>query len=221
MRGASLACGMQASPGAINAVTIDDHQKVSAISLINPDQAPEIKPAGICGAGVLNIVAQLCDKHIIAPDGRFTSGGDQFVLAPENPGNGQLPVHISQKDIRSVQLGKSALISGIEFLLKRAGLKAPEKIIIAGAFGSHLDPPDLIRLGMIPKTDPGKIETAGNAAGSGAVMALCDPGYMDRAARMAEHIEVVDLALDIRFQEVFVGNLGFPEVHPLMREGAV
>ena len=132
MRGASLACGMQASPGAINAVTIDDHQKVSAISLINPDQAPEIKPAGICGAGVLNIVAQLCDKHIIAPDGRFTSGGDQFVLAPENPGNGQLPVHISQKDIRSVQLGKSALISGIEFLLKRAGLKAPEKIIIAG-----------------------------------------------------------------------------------------
>jgi uncharacterized 2Fe-2S/4Fe-4S cluster protein (DUF4445 family) len=52
-------------------------------------------------------------------------------------------------------------------------------------------------------------------------MALCDPGYMDRAARMAEHIEVVDLALDIQFQEVFVGNLGFPELHPMMRGGAV
>ncbi|OGQ91964.1 MAG: hypothetical protein A2464_12600 [Deltaproteobacteria bacterium RIFOXYC2_FULL_48_10] len=213
--GASLSCGMQAGPGAINAVTIDDHQKVTAVSLIHPNKAPEIKPAGICGAGVLNIVAQLCDKRIIAPDGRFNSGGDQYVLVPENPAGGQLPVYISQKDIRSVQLGKSALISGIEFLLKRAGLKAPEKIIIAGAFGSHLDPSDLIRLGMIPKTDPGKIETAGNAAGSGAVMALCDPGYMNRAARMAGHIEVVDLALDIQFQEVFVGNLGFPEVHPL------
>jgi len=110
-----------------------------------------------------------------------------------------------------VQLGKSALITGIELLIKKAGLEKPEKIIIAGAFGTNLHKLDLIRLGMIPEIDLDKIEMAGNSAGMGAIMALCDDYYLDRAERMANKIETVDLACNIEFQEIFIKNLSFPD----------
>ncbi|MDD9303268.1 MAG: DUF4445 domain-containing protein [Desulfobacter sp.] len=134
----------------------------------------------------------------------------KFILVPADTKTHQSQIYISQKDIRSVQLGKSALITGIEFLLKQAGLKRPEKIIIAGAFGSHLNSSDLIQLGMIPEIDPEKIEAAGNAAGSGAVMALCKKEYIDEAIETAGKIQVVDLASNAEFQKVFITNLGFP-----------
>ena len=209
--GASLSCGMQAIPGAINSVEIDSDKKVVRYSIINPVKLSGTKPSGICGAGVIDSIAQLCEKQIIAPSGAFRSGEQEFILVPENKDNGQSIVYISQKDIRSVQLGKSALISGIEFLLKKAGLDTPGKIIIAGAFGSHLNKLDLIRLGMIPGIDLDKIETAGNSAGTGAIMTLCNDQYLDRAQQMADKIETVDLACNIDFQEVFIRNLSFPD----------
>jgi uncharacterized 2Fe-2S/4Fe-4S cluster protein (DUF4445 family) len=207
--GASLSCGMQAIPGAINSVKINDDQTVIAFSMINASDAPEIRPSGICGAGVINAVAQFCEKQIIAPSGVFTSGRKSYIIVPENSDLCRPPISISQKDIRSVQLGKSALITGIEFLLMKAGLSRPRKIIIAGAFGSHLDKVDLIRLGIIPKIDLDQIEMAGNSAGSGAVMALCDEEYIDKATQMAAKIEIVDLACNIEFQNIFISNLSF------------
>ncbi len=209
--GASLSCGMQAIPGAINSVKINDDRSLSEYSMINPSGSSEQKPYGICGAGVINAVAQFCEKQIITPSGVFTSGQKDYIIVPENPEFDQPSIHISQKDIRSVQLGKSALISGIEFLLKSADLNKPEKIIIAGAFGSHLNKEDLIRLGIIPQMALDQIEMAGNAAGSGAVMALCDEQYIHKAAQMAAKIRIVDLACTVEFQDVFIENLSFPE----------
>jgi uncharacterized 2Fe-2S/4Fe-4S cluster protein (DUF4445 family) len=209
--GASLSCGMQAIPGAIKSIEIDTDQNIVRYSIINPQQSSITKPSGICGAGVINSVAQFCEKQIIAPGGAFRSGESGYILVPENKDYGQPGVYISQKDIRSVQLGKSALISGIEFLLKEAGLDKPQKIIIAGAFGSHLNKLDLIRLGMIPKIDLEKIEMAGNSAGTGAIMTLCNAQYLDRAEQMAKKIETVDLACNVDFQEVFIRNLNFPD----------
>ncbi len=108
-------------------------------------------------------------------------------------------------------MGKSALITGIKFLLKKADLDQPEKIIIAGAFGSHLEKLDLIKLGMIPEIDLDKIEIAGNSAGTGAIMTLCDDHYLDKSKQMADRIETVDLATNIDFQEAFIKNLSFPD----------
>jgi uncharacterized 2Fe-2S/4Fe-4S cluster protein (DUF4445 family) len=207
--GASLSCGMQAIPGAINSVKIGNDRALVDFSMIQPSGATGKNPTGICGAGIINAVAQFYEKQIITPSGVFTSGEKSYILVPENSALGQPPISISQKDIRSVQLGKSALISGIEFLLRKADLNRPRKIIIAGAFGSHLNKDDLISLGIIPKIDLEHIEMAGNAAGSGAVMALCDEEYICRATRMASEIEIVDLACNGDFQNIFIDNLNF------------
>ncbi len=208
--GATLSCGMPGIPGAIDSIEIGTDQYLSSFSVINSSEQPDLKPSGICGTGIINAVAQLYQKGVIRPDGAFSDGSDKFMLIAQDYGTGQLPIYISQKDIRSVQLGKSALMSGIEFLLGKAGLDQPEKIIVAGAMGFHIKTLDLIRLGMIPKIDPDKIETAGNLAGSGAVMALCDDHYVANAAYLANKIEIIELATNMEFQNTFIKNLKFP-----------
>ena len=172
---------------------------------------------------MINTVAQLCTHKIIKPDGAFNremnlpglgkdaSGKMQYTLVPEKFSQEGSAISISQKDIRSVQLGKAALISGIEFLLKEAGRKTPEKIIIAGAFGTYLDKQDMMTLGMIPVMDMDRIEIAGNSAGAGAVMTLCDDRCLERSIQMVKKITTIDLACSQAFQEVFVQQLGFPD----------
>lgn len=208
--GASLSCGMQAIPGAVNTIEIGDGQRLVRFSMINPLQSSKVKPAGICGPGVINAVAQFYKNQIIDAGGAFRSGKKEFILVPENSSAGQASIFISQKDIRSVQLGKSALITGIQVLLQKAGMDKPVKIIIAGAFGSHLNKSDMITTGMIPDVDPETIELAGNSAGSGAIMALCDNRYLETATQMAAKITAVDLACNKDFQEMFIKNLSFP-----------
>lgn len=207
--GASLSCGMQAIPGAVNKVEILNDHDLPLCSFIQPSPSSGRKPSGICGSGVISAVAQLCRKNIIAPGGAFKKGVKRYVLVPENASEQGAAIFISQKDIRSVQLGKSALMTGIEFLLKEAGREKPEKIIIAGAFGSFLDKEDMMTLGMIPVMEPGRVEVAGNSAGAGAVMVLCDDDFLEQSIRMAGRITTVDLACNRDFQEVFVQRLKF------------
>jgi len=170
----------------------------------------------------ISAVAEFCRNHIIAPNGAFIS--DAGITPLQNDSNGKKAytlvsddacqdgssVHISQKDIRSVQLGKSALVTGIEFLLKAAGYDQATKIIIAGAFGTHIEKEDMLTLGMIPNIDPDLVEIAGNSAGAGAVMVLCDDSYLTKAIDMSEDITTIDLATNIEFQKVFVDRLSFP-----------
>lgn len=220
--GASLSCGTQAIPGAINRVSIDTRTEFCNYSIINPKNRSSLKPFGVCGTGVISAVAEFCRKLIIEPGGAFVKDQDitplvadeagkiRYLLVPEEATQDGGPVYISQKDIRSVQLGKAALITGIEFLLKAAGYEQAEKIIIAGAFGTHIEKEDMLTLGMIPEIDPEKIIIAGNSAGAGAVMVLSDSAYLEKSIAMAETIETVDLATDLKFQEVFVEKLSFP-----------
>ncbi|MCP4342622.1 MAG: DUF4445 domain-containing protein [Desulfobulbaceae bacterium] len=212
--GATLSCGMQAIPGAINSIEIGENQDIIRYSTISLKGGLNTQPVGICGAGVINGVAQFCEKQIINPNGKFTSNIKEYIIVAENSAIKQSSVYITQKDIRSVQLGKSALITGIEFLLKEAGLEKPEKIILAGAFGSHLNKLDMIRLGMIPEIDLSRIETSGNSAGSGAIMALCDNHYIEKAVGIADRIKTIDLACNLDFQEKFIKNLNFPSNKP-------
>ncbi len=220
--GASLSCGMQAIPGAVNKVVIERSENFPDYTIINPQKSSKIKPFGICGTGVISGVAEFCRKHVIEPGGAFTKndtieplqrdkkGNLHYMLVQEASSQEGSAVFISQKDIRSVQLGKGALITGIEFLLKAAGYEKPEKIIIAGAFGTFIEKEDMITLGMIPDINPEKIEVAGNSAGAGGVMVLCDDIFLKKAIEMAGRITTVDLTCDQKFQEVFVQNLSFP-----------
>ncbi len=220
--GASLACGMQAIPGAVNRVSIPSPGGIPEFEYIKTKSNYSHGPSGICGSGVISAVAQFCKQKIILSDGKFNPelrsnslarddhGRYQYTIVPESIVDNRRAVFISQKDIRSVQLGKGALSTGIDFLLKKAGIPTLEKLIIAGAFGSHLDQRDMQTLGMIPGLDPERIEMAGNAAGTGAVMALCDEVYLEKAQAMAKEIRVVDLANDLEFQAEFVHRLGFP-----------
>lgn len=208
--GATLSCGMQAIPGAINKVEIKSLEGVPEYSIIKSSNSFGVKPSGICGTGVISAVAQFCRQKIIDSGGAFQNKIKQYIIVPQVSSQDGAAIFISQKDIRSVQLGKGALITGIEFLLKEAGFEKPEKIIIAGAFGSFLDKKDMMALGMIPAMDLNRVEVAGNSAGAGAVMALCDPFFLEKAIQMADKVMVVDLACNLDFQEVFVEKLGFP-----------
>jgi len=220
--GASLSCGMQAIPGAINKIEINDPNDFPDCSFINLSRSSKLKPSGICGTGVVSAVAQFCHKNIIEPGGAFkknsmlraikndASGKINYLLVPETSTQDGSAIFISQKDIRSVQLGKGALITGIQFLLKKAGIKKPEAIIVAGAFGTFLDKEDMMTLGMIPSIDPGRVKIVGNAAGTGSIMALCNDIYLKKSIQTAKQISVVDLACDQNFQDKFIKNMSFP-----------
>ncbi len=221
--GATLSCGMQAIPGAIDNVKISSHKNLPACSIIKKNGSANEKAQGICGSGVISAIAEFYRRGIIEPGGRFnqkdtienvlkdSKGLSTYVLVPgELSANGQ-DIGISQKDIRAIQLGKAALITGIEYLLKEAKLEKPEKIIIAGAFGSHMNKNDMITLGMLPLIAPEQIEIAGNAAGAGAVLTLCDDKYQKDAEKTSRKITVVDLAANKDFQNTFIHRLNFPE----------
>jgi uncharacterized 2Fe-2S/4Fe-4S cluster protein (DUF4445 family) len=221
--GASLSCGMQAVPGAINRVTLADRDALPEFECIQKKKKKTRAAAGLCGSGVVSAVAQFCRHQVILPSGGFNpestspaltkteSGQYRYDIVPETEEGSQMPVYISQKDIRSVQLGKGALITGIDFLLKKAGFERPEKIIVAGAFGTFLDKSDMKTLGMIPTDAVNGIEMAGNAAGAGAVMTLCDASFRKKAEEMVSDITIVDLASDPEFHASFVHRLSFPE----------
>lgn len=227
--GASLSSGMQAVPGAIDSVEINPETGIATLSVIKNNRGKEIPPTGICGSGVISVVAQLLKTSIMMPDGRLNKafvspalemdGGTPraYVLAPKAPtdpsdlAGTQGAVTFLQKDIRAVQLGKSALITGIEFLCRAAGINFPSRILIAGAFGSHLEKEDMLALGILPPIEPDRIESIGNAAGTGAIMALCDEQSREKIEALAADVTVVDLALSAEFQDRFIESLGFPE----------
>lgn len=219
--GATLSCGTQAIPGAINKVSIVRDSEYPSHTIINPYNFQDLKPCGVCGTGVISSIAELCRHGIIESSGSFQKEGNirplmrdgdnrlKYILLPQEKTQDNSTIHISQKDVRSVQLGKAALITGIEFLLKAAGYDCPEKIIIAGAFGSFIEIEDLFTLGMIPTIPADRVEIAGNSAGAGAVMVICDDAYLQKAIEMASQITTIDLAGDTQFQEVFVQRLRF------------
>ena len=226
--GATLSCGMQAIPGAIDKVIFAGASKLPEYSMIqsSKEQALTLSPAGLCGSGVISATAELYRNGVIDSGGAMAldksiislqkdaSGTKKYIIAARGDGKGveNKEVFINQKDIRSIQLGKAALITGIEFLLKKEGVERPENIVVAGAFGSYLDKKDMMTLGMIPQVHQEKIEMAGNLAGAGAVMVLCNEHYLELAQEMATRIEVVDLATNIEFQKAFVDNLKFPRL---------
>ncbi len=235
--GAQIAFGMRAAPGAIERVRIDPASGAARFRVIGeerwsdewplgPDTPLDAQPrhlaAGICGSGIIEVVVEMVLAGIVLPDGRFNP--DQrheervvwqgpkpaYVLATgEQTANGR-PLLVTQDDVRAIQLAKAALYAGARLLMERLGVERVERVVLAGAFGSYIDPPYAMALGLIPDCPLERVTAVGNAAGDGARIALLNRDKRQEAAAIARAVTYVETAVDPRFQDVFVAALPIP-----------
>jgi len=187
------------------------------------DELPpeDVQARGICGSGIIEALAEMFTAGIIKPDGRFArnldSGRlirlhdmDAFVIATAEQSAGEGPVVVSQKDVRAIQLAKAALYVSAQLLMRALGVATVDRVIMAGAFGSVIDPRYAMTLGMIPDCDLRRVSAAGNAAGDGARIALLNRAKRLEATQVARWVEHVDQPLEGEFQSLFMAALAFP-----------
>jgi uncharacterized 2Fe-2S/4Fe-4S cluster protein (DUF4445 family) len=172
-------------------------------------------PVGICGSGILDAMSELYLGGVLNKNGRMsdghcrvqTSAGQrEFVLVSEVEGSGQIPIVITQRDVRELQLAKAAIRTGIQVLLESEGLieEAIEQVIIAGAFGSYIDVASAITIGMLPTLPLERFRQVGNAAGIGAKLALVSTRKRAEAQQIASKIRYVELATAPVFTAAFI-----------------
>ena len=202
--------GMKAVAGAIERVRITAAGEPTDIQTIAG--AP---PVGICGSGVVDLLAGLVRAGVVDPSGRMQEH-DRVRQGPEGReylvtegANGDIV--FTQHDVRALQLAKGAINSGWELLLEQLGVSLDEldRVYVAGAFGNYLDLHAAQFLGLFPPVPTQHVAFVGNAAGVGAQMALIDVGARRRMAALRRRIEFLDLATNKRFLDVFAGRLGF------------
>ncbi|MBP6469379.1 MAG: DUF4445 domain-containing protein [Chloroflexi bacterium] len=228
--GAQISAGMRAAPGAIERVRIDPATGAARFQVIGEtrwsdawgaDQPPAHLAAGICGSGIIEVVAELYLAGIVGADGRFNPDhptdrliwpdrAGAYVLATAQQTSNGRPLLITQADIRAIQLAKAALYAGAKLLMNRAGVTAVERIVLAGAFGSYIDPRHAQILGLIPECPLEQVTAVGNAAGDGARIALLNRHRRVEAAAVAARVTYVETAVDPDFQAEFVAALHFP-----------
>ncbi|MBI4285177.1 MAG: DUF4445 domain-containing protein [Chloroflexi bacterium] len=210
--GAQIECGMKGSQGAIERLKISDN-KVEYHTIGNTP------PLGLCGSGVIEAVAQLLNLGVLNNTGRFTSherlrasnGQREFVLVSEGERDGNPAITITQNDVREVQLAKAAIRTGIESLLRVKGRTEDQldRVIIAGSFGSYIDIPSAIAIGMLPAVPLDRFQQVGNAAGIGAKIALISMAKRSEASELARQVDYLDLVTSPSFQETFVRSMAF------------
>ncbi len=185
---------------------------------------PTLRAAGICGSGIIEAIAELFKAGIIAPNGRFVDidherlqtglgdGGGKaaFMLAwPHETASGR-GVMVHSDDIRAIQLGKAALYAGAKLLMQRLDLESVDRVVLAGGFGSYIDPLHAMILGLIPDCDLAKVQAVGNAAGDGARILLLDKGKRTEAEWAARWVTYIETAVEPSFQDEFVAALDLP-----------
>lgn len=215
--GSNISAGMAALPGAIEKFEIrSDGFTYSTI-------AGE-KARGICGSGLLDLVAGLLQIGVITTKGAFAQPAEmptywQNIFSPDKEikelelisteGN---KIAFTQKDIRQLQLAKGAVRAGIEILLARTdfALSSIEKVFLVGGFANYLDPINAVKIGMIPAELQDKIEQAGNGSGAGAGLYLLDRELNQAGRELQRKTQYIELSSDMEFQEKFTEHLGFP-----------
>jgi uncharacterized 2Fe-2S/4Fe-4S cluster protein (DUF4445 family) len=225
--GAHIVCGMRASVGAIEKVLIDPMTFDVEYSVISADDtetkdAGQTKPAGICGSGIIDSVAQFFKTGLIGENGTFNqkistprmragiSDVEEFVIAWANETATGNDIVLTQKDIRQIQLAKAALHGGCRILMSRLNITSINKIVIAGAFGMHIDKESALAIGLFPECDPDNIVMAGNSAGHGAYLALVNREKRKEANSIVKTVMHVELALEKDFQGEFMNALSIP-----------
>ena len=231
--GAQISCGQRAAPGAIERVRIDAATLEPRVKVIGCDlwsDEPGFAAAtaatgvtGICGSGIIEVVAELYLAGVIRHDGtidgglaarspRIQSDGRTFAYRLYPGANGGAPLCITQNDVRAIQLAKAALYAGVRLLMERLAIDHVDRIRLAGAFGSHIDVKYAMVLGMIPDCALDKVSSAGNAAGTGARIALLDQRTRATVEGLVRRIEKIETAVAPRFQEFFVEAMAIPHL---------
>ncbi len=219
--GAHIRCGMRATPGAVERVWIDpdDTVRCAVIGEAPGRRAP--RPLGLCGSGVISGIAALIGGGRIGVDGAMSDahpragdfeGTKELVLVPASRSQTGRDIVLTQRDVRAVQLGKSALRTGIEILLAECGISHIDRIYLAGTFGNHLEPADILKIGLVPPVPVECIRSIGNAAGDGARLALLNRRHRQRAVALARCIEVLELSGRQDFNDLFVQNTSLGEM---------
>jgi uncharacterized 2Fe-2S/4Fe-4S cluster protein (DUF4445 family) len=226
--GAQISCGQRAAPGAIERVRIDRASLEPRFKVIGSDlwsDEPGFDAAtrrsgvtGICGSGIIEALAEMFLAGILKSDGiidgaiaarspRIQPDGRTFSYLLHA---GEPELRILQNDVRAIQLAKAALYAGARLLMDHQGVDRVDRITLAGAFGSHIDVKYAMVLGMIPDCDLAKVSSAGNAAGTGARIALLNQAARGEIERLVKRIEKIETAVEPRFQEHFVGAMALP-----------
>ncbi|GMQ94236.1 MAG: ASKHA domain-containing protein [Acidimicrobiia bacterium] len=219
--GAQISSGQRAAVGAIERVRIDSdtlepRYKVIGCDLWSDDPgfaelAPEV--TGICGSGIIEVIAELFLAGVIATDGSIRGGDNPRLIADGRTTSYLLherPIHITQNDVRAIQLAKAALYAGCRLLMDELGVRRVDEIRLAGAFGSYIDTKYAMILGMIPDCDLDRVSAAGNAAGTGAMMALLSSAARREIEQVVREVHKVETAVEPHFQDHFVEAMGIP-----------
>ena len=231
--GAQISCGQRAAPGAIervrvDPVTLEPRFKVIGCDLWSNDEGFAAATAGsgvtgICGSGIIEILAEMYLAGIIRHDGvingemaqrnpRILSDGRTFSYEICKATHSASSIKVTQNDVRAIQLGKAALYAGVRLLMERMGIDKVDRIRLAGAFGSHIDVKYAMVLGMIPDCALDHVSSAGNAAGTGARIALLDQRSRREIEQLVRRVEKIETAVEPRFQEFFVEAMAIPHL---------
>ncbi len=214
--GAHIRDGMRAAPGAVERVKMVDGR----VEYQTIDDEP---PVGICGSGILDIVAELRRIDVLKENGsmksrshprvRETGGQPEFVLVRSGERGAPHDIVITRQDVSEIQLAKGAIRAGIEVLLDEAGLEVDqiERVVIAGAFGTYLDVASARAIGMLPPLPLERFDQVGNAAGIGAKLALLSRRCRDVAREIASRVEYIELTTDARFSGIYMKAMGLPD----------
>ncbi len=233
--GAQISHGQRAAPGAIERVRIDRQTLEPRWRVIGEEDwidagAPAVlseaaRATGICGSGIIEVVAEMFLAGILTADGRFAeqaaarsarvrlqpgSRVSEYVLVDAERSATGRPIVVTQNDVRAIQLAKGALYAGAKLLMKALDVQQVDRILLAGAFGSYIDPLHAMVLGMIPDCDLARVHAVGNAAGDGARIALLNVQQRREAIRLAGWVEHVQTATAADFQDEFVAAMALP-----------
>jgi uncharacterized 2Fe-2S/4Fe-4S cluster protein (DUF4445 family) len=226
--GAQISGGQRAAPGAVERVRIDKETLEPRFRVIGSSRwSDEVGfdastrhtgVTGICGSGIVEVIAELFLAGVITADGtidgrmaarnlRIVPDGRTFAyLLHEGPPR----LLITQNDVRAIQLAKAALYAGARLLMDHLGVEVVDQIKLAGAFGSQIDPLHAMVLGLVPDAPVDRVGPAGNAAGTGALIALLSGDARREIERVVRTVEKIETAVEPRFQEHFVDAMAFP-----------
>jgi len=220
--GSQIKCGMRATDGAIEGVTLSDHVELQVIG-------GDVKPVGICGSGLVDAVAQMLLGGLLDHSGRMRSRAD----LPHHPLADRLievegvraflladGVYLSQRDVRELQFAKGSIATGIKVLMDILGLGDDDidEILLGGSFGSYLNPESAKIIGLVPAVDVDRIIAVGNSAGEGAKIALLSYRERQVAFELPSRLEYVELSGRTDFNDTFVEVLKFPLLDAVLQK---